>query len=59
MEKIRTIQDYNDLIKITKHYKENINDLYKKRIELFNFAKRNLLWEKYEKNILNAYQKCS
>lgn len=58
-KKNETIEDYNDLIKIIKYYKENINDLYKKRIELFNFAKRNLLWEKYEKNILNAYQKCS
>ena len=53
-----TIENYDDLVTKLSYYKENTNDLYKKRIEIYNFAKKNLLWDNYEKNILHAYQIC-
>jgi hypothetical protein len=52
------IDNYDDLVTKLSYYKENPNDLYKKRIEIYNFAKKNLLWDNYEKNILHAYQIC-
>lgn len=56
--KSETIDNYNDLITKISYYKENTNDLYKKRLEVYNFAKKNLLWDNYEKNILHTYQIC-
>ncbi|HEU4481609.1 MAG TPA: glycosyltransferase [Nitrososphaeraceae archaeon] len=56
--KNETIDNYNDLITKISYYKEHTNDLYKKRIEIYNFAKKNLLWDIYEECILHAYQIC-
>ena len=56
--KSETIDNHNDLIEKISYYKENTNDLYKKRIETYNFEKQNLLWDKYEKSILNTYKIC-
>jgi hypothetical protein len=56
--KSETIDNLNDLISKISYYKENTNDLYRKRLEIYNFAKKNLLWDNYEKNILHTYQIC-
>jgi glycosyltransferase involved in cell wall biosynthesis len=48
--------DYNDLTNELLYFHNNKEELYKKRINIFNFAKEHLLWEKYEKNILDAYK---
>jgi glycosyltransferase involved in cell wall biosynthesis len=49
-------EDYNDLVSKLSYFRDNKDELYKKRIQIFNFAKDNLIWEKYEKNIIEAYQ---
>jgi glycosyltransferase involved in cell wall biosynthesis len=51
-----TIEDYNDLINHLKYFQDNKDELYNKRIKIFNFAKENLIWEKYEGNIIEAYK---
>jgi glycosyltransferase involved in cell wall biosynthesis len=51
-----TIEDYNDLVRQLSYFRDNKDELYKKRKKTFNFAKENLLWEKYEKNIIEAYK---
>lgn len=51
-----TIEDYKDLVNQLTYFQENKDELYKKRIWIFNFAKENLIWEKYEKNIIKAYR---
>lgn len=51
-------EDYNDLASHLKYFRENLAELYKKRVKIFEFVRNNLIWEKYEKNILRAYQLC-
>ncbi|MGD1834166.1 MAG: hypothetical protein ACPKQO_00410, partial [Nitrososphaeraceae archaeon] len=51
-------EDYNDLISKLKYYYNNYDELYKKKMNLYNFAKENLTCEKYDQNILNAYKIC-
>ncbi len=53
-----TFQDYSSLIARLKFFQKNPEELYDKRIKLFEFAKENLIWEKNEKDILTAYQCC-
>ena len=49
-------EDYNDLVSKLSYFRDNKDELYKKRIQIFNFAKDNLIWERYEKNIIEAYK---
>ena len=49
------IDDYDDLVQKLKYFSDNLEELYKKRIKSINFAKDNLIWEKYDNNIINIY----
>jgi glycosyltransferase involved in cell wall biosynthesis len=49
------IDDYNDLVQKLRYFSKNIEELNKLRIKSFNFAKNNLIWEKYDHNIINVY----
>ncbi len=51
-----TFEDYDELVTHLLYFKNNKEDLYQKRIKIFNFAKEHLLWEKYEGNIIKAYK---
>jgi glycosyltransferase involved in cell wall biosynthesis len=51
-----TIEDYNDLVTQLLYFRENKEELYKKRIKIHSFAKEHLTWEKYEGNIIKAYK---
>lgn len=51
-------EDYSDLASQLQHYTHNPEELYKKRLKSFEFARNNLVWEKYENNIFRAYQLC-
>lgn len=51
-----TIEDYDDLVTQLSYFRDNIGELYKKRVKILRFAKDNLLWEKYDKNIIEAYK---
>jgi hypothetical protein len=50
-----TFEDYDDMALKLKYFKANMNELNDKRLRIFNYAKNNLIWEKYEKNIIDAY----
>ncbi|MGC2571301.1 MAG: hypothetical protein WA364_07290 [Candidatus Nitrosopolaris sp.] len=53
-----TFEDYNDLASQLEYFMDNMEELYAKRITAFEFARNNLIWENYEKNIFEAYQLC-
>lgn len=53
-----TFEDYTDLASKIKYYKENLDELFEKRKKSFVFSRENLIWEKNEKKILEAYQLC-
>lgn len=55
-EKCLTFEDYEDLALKLQYFKSNMEELYKKRIDTFNYARNYLTWEKYEKNIIDAYK---
>ena len=41
-------EDYNDLVKQLLYFRDNKEELFKKRINILEFAKDNLIWEKYD-----------
>jgi hypothetical protein len=51
-----TFESYNDMISQLKYFNDNLEELYNKRLNIFELARNELVWEKYEKNILCAYQ---
>jgi glycosyl transferase family 4 len=53
-----TFEDYEDMASKLKYFKENLDELYKRRLRIFDFARDNLIWEKNEKSILAAYDLC-
>jgi glycosyltransferase involved in cell wall biosynthesis len=53
-----TFEDTEDMTSKLMYFKENLDELYNKRLKIFNYAKDNLIWEKNEKNILDAYKIC-
>ena len=53
-----TFEDYEDMASKLKYFKENLDELYKRRLRLFEFARENLIWEKNESSIIEAYRKC-
>jgi glycosyl transferase family 4 len=57
-ENCATFEDYADLGSQMEYYQENLTLLHNKRLKLFKFARDNLIWERFEKNIFHAYQSC-
>ena len=53
-----TFEDYDELVEKLEYYKNDSEELYRKRIKSYYFGRSNLLWEKYEDNILEAYKLC-
>jgi hypothetical protein len=51
-----TFEDYDDLTSKLQYFKTNMDELYDKRLKIFNYARRNLVWERHEKNITDAYK---
>ncbi|HEY3527281.1 MAG TPA: glycosyltransferase [Nitrososphaeraceae archaeon] len=54
-----TFEDYEDMASKLKYFKENLDELYKRRLRIFEFARENLIWEKNESSIIEAYRKCT
>jgi glycosyltransferase involved in cell wall biosynthesis len=54
-----TFEDYEDMASKLKYFKENLDELYKRRLRIFEFARENLIWEKNESSIIEAYKKCT
>ena len=40
------------------YIRDNLDELFNKRLKIFDYARSNLIWEMYEKNIIRAYQLC-
>src|ERR671914_724001 len=53
-----TFEDYEDMATKLKYFNENLNELYKRRLRVFEFARENLVWEKNESSIIEAYRRC-
>jgi glycosyltransferase involved in cell wall biosynthesis len=53
-----TFEDYEDMASKLKYFKENLDELYNRRLRLFEFAREYLIWEKNESSIIEAYRKC-
>jgi glycosyltransferase involved in cell wall biosynthesis len=51
-----TFENYEDMVDKLTYFKNNMDDLYNKRIKTYEFAKENLIWDKYEGNIIKAYK---
>jgi len=52
---IRTFNDYGDLLELLTYYKENLEELIRMKQKIRNYAHKNLIWEKNEPKILEAY----
>jgi glycosyltransferase involved in cell wall biosynthesis len=53
-----TFDDYSSLTSQLASMKNDMDDLYNKRLKIFEFARSKLIWENNEKNILSAYKAC-
>jgi hypothetical protein len=53
-----TFNDHHDMVAKLQGLIYDMEDLYKRRIKIFNFAHQDLIWEKYESNISAAYKSC-
>ena len=51
-----TFEDYDDLASKLEYFKTNMDLLDEKRLKIFKYAKANLIWEKHDKKIIDAYK---
>ena len=51
-------ENYEDLTRKLYDLSNNLEELYSKRLKAYRFARNNLLWDKFEKNIFDSYQAC-
>lgn len=49
-------EDYDDMVSQLRYCRDNIDRTYEKRLKVYQFAKENLIWEKYDQNIFDAYK---
>jgi hypothetical protein len=50
-----TFEDYDELASKLEYFKTNMDVLNEKRLKTFNYARTNLVWEKHDKKIIDAY----
>jgi glycosyltransferase involved in cell wall biosynthesis len=55
-EHCATFEDYDDMASKLLYFKENLDELYSRRLRTYNYAQDNLIWDKNEKNIITAYK---
>ncbi len=53
-----TFKDYDELVEKLSYFKHNPEVLNKVRERTLDFAKKNLVWERHEHKILEAYKSC-
>jgi len=51
-----TFEDYDDLASKLEYFRSNTDELYGRRLKIFNYARKNLFWEKHEQKIMDAYK---
>ena len=54
-----TFEDYADMASKLMYFKETMDELHKKRLQIFDYARKNLIWENNENNIIEAYKRCT
>lgn len=57
-ENCTTFVDYSSLASQLGELKNDMDELYNKRLKIFEFARSKLVWENNERNILAAYHAC-
>jgi glycosyltransferase involved in cell wall biosynthesis len=50
--------NYDELVANLQNLSNNLDDLYSKRLKTYQYARSNLLWENFEKNIFESYKVC-
>jgi glycosyltransferase involved in cell wall biosynthesis len=53
-----TFENYDDMVSKLLYFKDNMGELYQKRMNIFEFARQNLLWENFERRIMDIYKMC-
>ncbi len=53
-----TFGNYDDMVSKLLYFKNNMGELYQKRMNIFEFARQNLLWENFERRIMDVYKMC-
>ncbi len=53
-----TFDNHEEMKEELLYFKNNMDELYEKRLKLFDYARNNLIWELNEKKILDAYKMC-
>lgn len=51
-------ENYSDLETKISELFQDMNELLKKRLKIYRFARNNLLWEHFERNIFDSYKIC-
>jgi hypothetical protein len=51
-----TFEDYEDLASKLEYFRSNTDELYERRLKIFNYARKYLIWEKHEQKIMDAYK---
>ena len=51
--------DYVDMASKLSYFKENLDEVYNRRLKIFDYARKNLIWENNESNIIEAYKRCT
>jgi len=54
----KTFEDYKDLLELLTYYKDNIEEILELKTKIKRYALENLIWEKNEAKILEAYSRC-
>ena len=54
-----TFENYADMASKLMYFRETMDELHKKRLQIFDYARDNLIWEKNENNIIEAYKRCT
>ena len=51
-----TFEDYDEMTQQLLYFKSNLEELYNRRLRTLAYARNELIWENYERNILCAYR---
>jgi len=57
-EFVKTFEDYKELLELLTYYTGNLEEMFKMKTKIRKYALKNLIWEKNEPRILEAYSKC-
>jgi len=53
---VKPFEDYKDLSGLLPYYSDNLEEILKTKLKIRNYALKNLIWEKNEQKILEAFK---